>query len=117
MKVAGASGAAVSAPDVTGYLCKRGLTYALDECANPVRTLTTTVRISHGEQALAPVKSARPLPKSMLPGCMAVLNTCTAEAPLQVGDVIVENILGTGVDIISTANISRGDNVWKEGIS
>lgn len=117
LRVETAPEAAVSAADVSGHQCKRGLVYAVNECTNPVRTLTTTVRISGGRQQLAPVKSSMPLPKGLLFECMAMINVCTAKAPIKVGDIIIKNILGTGIDIISTANISREDSVWTDGIS
>jgi CxxC motif-containing protein len=98
-------GTAVTAENVSGNKCKRGAAYAVNECTNPVRTLTTTVKIDGGSQRMAPVKSSKPLPKGMLFDCMEVINTYTAKAPLNVGDVVVENILGTGIDIISTSNI------------
>ncbi len=105
LKVKTSSEAEVSEADVTGQCCKRGAVYAVNECTNPLRTLTTTVRISGGRQRLAPVKSSAPLPKGLLFDCMAFINAHTAKTPLKVGDVIIRNIMGTGIHIISTADI------------
>ncbi len=105
LRVRAVSEALVSIADISGHQCKRGLAYAVNECTNPVRTLTTTVRMSGNGQRLAPVKSGRPLPKGLLFDCMAVINSCTAAAPLKVGDTLLKNILGTGIDIISTSDI------------
>lgn len=117
LKIQAQSNAKVSIADVTGHQCKRGPIYAVNECTNPLRTLTTTIRISRGRQQLAPVKSSLPLPKGLLFDCMAIINSTTAQAPLRVGDILIKNILGTGSDIISTANISREGNVWMDDIS
>ena len=117
LRVKTAVEAVVSVSDVTGHQCKRGSVYAVNECANPVRTLTTTVKISGSRQKLVPVKSSRLLPKGLLFDCMSVINSMMAKAPLKVGDIIIKNILGTGIDIISTANISGEDIVWTGGIS
>lgn len=106
LKVTAESEQEVNASAVTGHQCKRGAAYAVDECLNPVRMLTTTVRLTGSRQPLAPVKSSRPLPKAMLFECMAAVNACTARAPLKVGDIIIKNILGSGIDIISTSNCS-----------
>ena len=106
LRVTAESGSEVNASAVAGHQCKRGAAYAVDEWLNPVRMLTTTVRLAGGRQPLAPVKSSRPLPKAMLFECMAAVNAFTAEAPLKIGDIIVKNILGTGIDIISTSNCS-----------
>jgi CxxC motif-containing protein len=105
LKVKGSAGATVTAADVSGNKCKRGITYAVNECTNPVRTLTTTVKIDGGSQRMAPVKSDKPIPKGMLFDCMKIINACTVKAPLKVGDIVVKDILGTGADIISTSNI------------
>ena len=106
----------VTEKDISGYKCKRGMSYAFNEFTTPVRTLTTTVRVNGGCQAMAPVKSAIPLPKHLLFECMKVINSYTAEAPVKIGDVLIKNILGTGIDIISTANVMEG-KTWTNAIS
>ncbi len=88
--------------DVTGNTCKRGDTYAHTEVTNPTRMLTTTVRVEGGKSYVVPVKSANPIPKEMMFECMEVVNKATIKAPVKIGDVVIENILGTGVDIIAT---------------
>lgn len=107
LKVRAASESGVTASDVSGHQCKRGSAYAVDECTNPVRTLTTTVRLSGSVHRLAPVKSEKPLPKGLLFECMTVLNSLTVKAPLKVGELIVKNILDTGINIVSTSNVSE----------
>lgn len=88
--------------DVTGNTCKRGDTYAHTEVTNPTRMLTTTVRVEGGKSYVVPVKSATPIPKEMMFECMEVVNKATIKAPVKIGDIVIENILGTGVDIIAT---------------
>ncbi|MGE5615215.1 MAG: DUF1667 domain-containing protein [Bacillota bacterium] len=107
LRVNAPAGAAVTHADVLGNKCKRGAVYAVNECTNPVRVLTTTVKIDGGRLPMAPVKSSRPLPKGLLFDCMKVINACTAAAPLKVGDIVIKDILGTGIDIISTSNIPK----------
>lgn len=116
LEVKGENAGKVTEKDISGYKCKRGLSYAFNEYTNPVRSLTTTVRINGGCQAMAPVKSAAPLPKDLLFECMKVINSYTVEAPVRVGDVLIKNILGTGIDIISTANVMEG-KTWTSTIS
>lgn len=93
---------------VSGNACKRGEAYAKTECIAPARSLTTTVRASGGAYPLVSVKSAAPLPKGKLFDCMAIINKAQAEAPVEIGDVVIPNILGTGVDIIATNQLKRG---------
>lgn len=94
-------GAVVS---VTGNTCPRGKVYAESELLHPARVLTTTVRCGDGYACL-PVKSAAPLPKEHLMDYMAVINRVRVQPPVHIGDVIVGNIGGTGIDIVATGNI------------
>ena len=90
---------------VEGYGCKRGLEYASAEFVNPVRILTTTVKVC-GDYELLPVRSAKPVPRALLMECMQVIRAVEVAAPVKQYDVIVSNICGTGVDIVATKSIS-----------
>lgn len=109
--------------EISGHSCTRGYEYAISECTNPVRTLTTTVRLLCGEgdgvrhtggirPVLVPVKSSAPLPKDLLKECMKAVNSAAARPPVRIGDVIIRDILGTGADIIATANITGEEHRW-----
>lgn len=88
--------------EVSGNTCPRGKQYAIDECTNPVRTITTTARTSNG--GVIPVKTDRPIPKNLMFDCMNVINGAVVTLPAQIGDVVIENILGTGANVVVTAN-------------
>jgi CxxC motif-containing protein len=90
---------------VEGNQCPRGEKYAKTEVVNPVRTLTTTVKVLNGDPL--PVKSAAPLRKDKLFDCMAVLRNVTVTAPVSMGAIIVGDLCGTGVDMVSTASIGQ----------
>ena len=85
---------------VEGNTCKRGEKYAVQELTNPTRVITTTVKLENYLQLL-PVKTEDPIPKGMIFDIMEALDKVRVNAPVKVGDVIVENILDTGVDVIS----------------
>ena len=87
---------------VTGNTCPRGKKYAETECTHPVRPLTTTVKVEGGKHPVVPVKSADSIPKEKMFDCMAVLNGVTIKAPVKIGDVVVENICDTGINIVAT---------------
>ena len=87
---------------VTGNTCKRGDAYARTEITNPVRSLATTVKVEGGVFNVVPCKSAGALPKDKIFECMEVINKATAKAPVKLGDVLVSDILGTGIDIVAT---------------
>ena len=88
---------------ISGNSCKRGEKYAQTEIKDPRRTLTTTVRVSGGSLPLVSVKSADALPKDRLLDSMKVIAQTTVKAPVRIGDVIVQDILGTGIDMIATS--------------
>ena len=89
--------------EVTGNTCPRGKQYAIDECTNPVRTITTTARTADG--GVIPVKTAQPIPKELMFDCMQEINKATVTLPAHIGDVVIKNLLNTGVDVVVTANM------------
>lgn len=91
---------------VSGNSCKRGIAYAESECTNPTRSLTTTVKVRGGEYPLVPVKSKGAIPKGKLIECVREISKLTVDAPVSIGDVILPNVLGTGIDIVATNNIA-----------
>ena len=86
--------------ELSGQGCKRGEAYARAELADPRRMLTTTMRVKG--DGLVAVKSAQALPKGALMACMEVIKKRIVTAPINIGDVLIEDICGTGVDIIAT---------------
>ncbi len=89
--------------EVTGNTCPRGKQYAIDECTNPVRTVTTTARTSSG--GVIPVKTDRPIPKDLMFECMREIDRSVVTLPAFIGGVVIENLLKTGANVIVTANM------------
>ena len=89
--------------NVTGHTCPRGKQYAIDECTHPMRTITSTARTENGE--VIPVKTGTTVPKELMFDCMREINRAVVKLPAHIGDVVIENILGTGADVIVTANM------------
>ncbi|MCI9512825.1 MAG: DUF1667 domain-containing protein [Oscillospiraceae bacterium] len=90
-----------TATAVTGNRCKRGQDYAVQEAVCPLRVLTGNMR-AHGCERPFPVRSSAPIPKAMLILCSQELRRIRPAPPIQVGDVVIRDILGTKVDIIAT---------------
>jgi len=88
---------------VSGNQCKRGENYAKSEIICPTRTLTTTILTNDGR--LLPVKTDKPIPKDFMFECMKKINGQTVSLPINVGDVIIENIANTGANIVATKNM------------
>lgn len=87
---------------VTGNTCKRGEKYAIDECTNPVRMLTTTMKVNGGSLPVISVKTSSPIPKDKMLECMKEINKEVVDAPIKMGAVLISNICETGVDIVAT---------------
>lgn len=82
---------------VTGFTCPKGEKYAIDECTNPVRTVTSTVRVNNRKDTMVSVKTAAPVPKGSMMDVMAILRDITVAAPVAIGDVIAADVFGTTV--------------------
>ena len=92
---------------VSGNSCPRGEAYGKAELTNPTRTLTSTVRCLGAAHPRCPVKTDRPVPKKLLFDLMAALDAASCTAPVRVGQVILENICGTGANIVATRSMDR----------
>jgi CxxC motif-containing protein len=90
---------------ISGHSCRRGEVYARKEIINPVRIVTSTIRVKNGEKPLVSVKTKNTVPKDKIFECMAEINRKYIAAPVLSGDVIIENVAGTGVDIIATNDV------------
>jgi len=90
---------------VSGNTCKRGEKYGVEEVTSPKRMITTTVKLENAYLNLLPVKTSNSVPKELIFDVMEYLDDIVVSAPIKVGDVIVENILDTGVDIVSSKSI------------
>lgn len=91
--------------EVTGNLCPRGVRYAKEELSNPKRTLCTTVKCKSKNLPRCPVKTSEEVPKDKIFDLMKLLRRVEIIPPVKAGDVVVENALETGADIVSTRTI------------
>lgn len=91
--------------NICGNTCKRGEEYAKNECTHPVRMVTTTALCENGE--VVPVKTNIPIPKEKIFECMREINKLKVVLPISVGDVIIENVVGTDANIIVCCNKNK----------
>ncbi len=82
---------------VTGQGCSRGEKHAIGEITNPVRSLTSIVRVSNRVDTMVSVKSEAPVPKGKMFEIMELIHAARVEAPVQIGDVIIDNVCGTKI--------------------
>lgn len=88
-----------------GNSCKRGIDYVTGELNDPRRMVTTTVRVKGGVHPLAPVYTESPIPKPRILDLLAEIRKIELKAPVKLGDVVIENALGTGVNVLASRNI------------
>ena len=88
---------------VTGNTCPKGKQYAIDECTHPMRTVTSTVRVTNRQDVMVSVKTAAPVPKDAIFAVMERIRATTVEAPVKAGAVLVADVFGT--DVIATKSV------------
>ena len=87
---------------VTGNTCPRGDAYARRECVAPVRTVTGTAALP-----VLPVRTSGEIPKALVFDVARALRTVKVQAPIAIGDVVLQNVCGTGVDVVAAKNMAR----------
>lgn len=102
-----ADGHVAEVRSVTGNNCPRGNTFAHQELTCPMRVLTTTVAVSGGDEALLPVRTAKAIPLALHAQAMALILGLVVNAPIHMGDIVLEDLLNTGIDLIASMDIDR----------
>lgn len=91
---------------VTGNACKRGEVYARDEFICPRRILTTSVKAAgNPDIPLVAVRTDRAVPRAKLFACMDEIRKLTVHAPIRRGDVLIQDVAGTGANVIASAEL------------
>ncbi|MDD4832406.1 MAG: DUF1667 domain-containing protein [Clostridia bacterium] len=88
---------------VTGNTCARGLAYGKQEFLLPMRTVTSLVKVRQG--GVVSVKTSGQVPKSKIFDVLDQLKNIVVDKPVKIGDVIIKDVLGLGVDIVATKNM------------
>ncbi len=92
---------------VTGNTCPRGEDYARKEILSPTRIVTSSVRVSGGTIARVSVKTKTDIPKGKIFDVMEEIRAVRVDAPVKMGDVVIADCAGTGVDVIATKSVGR----------
>ncbi len=91
----------VDGENISGYKCPRGLNYAKEELFAPKRMVTSSVKIT-GLDEVCPVKTSSNVPKEKMFEVIKEINKVSLKRPIKYHQIIIKNVLGLGVDIIST---------------
>ncbi len=102
-----ANGAVVEVRSVTGNNCPRGDKFAHQELTCPTRVLTTTVAVSGGDETLLPVRTAEAIPLALHAQAMNLIRGLVVNAPICMGDIVLENLLDTNINLIASMDIDR----------
>ena len=90
---------------VRGQQCRKGKEYAAEEFYSPLRTVTSTVAIRGAKLSRLPVKTSKPIPKELIVDAVHEIGRREATGPVKMGDVIIKDLLGCGVDVVATRSL------------
>ena len=93
--------------EVKGNTCPKGDIYARKEVVNPTRIVTSTVKITGGDKERVSCKTESDIPKARIFDVMKDIDAAVVAAPANIGDVLIENVAGTGVNVIATRNVAK----------
>lgn len=92
---------------VSGNTCPRGDAYARKEVTNPTRIVTSTVRVAGANGGMVSCKTQEDIPKNMIFDVVNALKDVKVNPPVRIGDVLVENVAGTGVNVVATKEVEQ----------
>lgn len=92
---------------IQGNACPKGDEYVRQEFVNPMRTISTSIKIVDGEEELVSVRLNHPIPKKKIFDVMSVIRNTKALAPVQRGEVLISNVLGLCSDVIATKDVAK----------
>ena len=92
---------------VRGHSCNKGVKYGKAEATNPVRVVTSTVAVSGGYSRLCSVKTTGGIPKQFVLQAMKEIDRVLLDAPVTIGDIAIENLLDTGINVVATNSVMR----------
>jgi CxxC motif-containing protein len=92
---------------IDGAKCKKGIEYSKNEILNPKRIITTSILVRNGNIPLVSVKTSKPIPKEKIFEILDIIKITSVNAPIEIGQIIIKNILNTGSDIIATKSIKK----------
>ncbi len=90
---------------ITGNDCARGIPYAKKEMTNPTRVVTSTVKIIGAIHQSLPVKTDKDISKDLNFDVIKEIEKITVKSPVKINDILIENILGTGANIVATRSM------------
>jgi CxxC motif-containing protein len=100
---------------IKGNKCDKVKEFVLQELKEPMRVLTTTVRIEGARWAMLPVRTDKPIPKRLFLQAMGEISSIDLQAPVHISDVIKRDIAGSGANIVATRTVGRLETLMGDG--
>ena len=97
----------VDGENISGYTCQRGLAYVKQELVDPKRTITSTIKVNGGDLKVVPVKTDANISKDLIFQAMEEINKCSVDAPVEMHQVLIKDLLGTGVNVIAAKEVKK----------
>jgi CxxC motif-containing protein len=91
---------------VIGNQCDKGIPFAVEEVLHPKRNLATSVPVRGTAATMVSVRLSGPVPREMIFPILAEIAKLRPEAPVRRGQVLIADVLGTGVDVIATRTVA-----------
>lgn len=92
---------------ISGNNCDKGKDFVTEEIKEPKRIITTTVKVKGSDVKLLPVKLDKPVPKEMIFEIMKEVRKIEVSAPVKINEIICENILGSGANLVATRSLEK----------
>jgi CxxC motif-containing protein len=91
--------------DVQGHQCEKGIGFATEEILYPKRNLATSVPVRGSATRLVSVRLSDRVPREMIFPILREIAKLRPEAPVQRGQLLIADVLGTGADVIATRTV------------
>jgi CxxC motif-containing protein len=95
--------------NISGNKCKLGVEYVQQEIQDPRRILPTSVKVKNGTRPIVPVWTPEPMPKGLIMELSRESRKIEVEAPVRVGDVVLDDWRGLGIRLVASAEVERAD--------
>ncbi|HCO18292.1 MAG TPA: molybdopterin oxidoreductase [Tissierellales bacterium] len=93
--------------NVTGNRCGRGIEYARKLISDESKILTGRCILLNGPMGRLPVVSSKPVPKDISDAVLEQVRNLRVYAPVEKGQILIENIMGSGIDILAQRRVGR----------
>ena len=96
--------------EIRGASCRKGDRYAAQEHTDPRRVLTSTVAIDGAHWPRLPVKTAGEIPRDQVVEAAKALASLQVTAPVRLGEVVLDDLLDSGVAVVATRDMPAVDS-------